>query len=299
MISNRVSIILLIVAFSIKGNGQSCAGFPAFAKELGFEPLKSALSSSERRQIGLQLIEFDSLQNLGLNRKTKRNYVHPSWTQAGYLGSITRDEYGNAYVSPLPAVNMNYNKQKDLNTIFKIDSKTGAMQPWAFLPLPDQVSNENCFGIMGLHYDCFTNQLLVSTVAGSNRKEESGKIYVVNVQTKEAKEILSNVDALGMAVFRNNNRIYLCFGSSRESYLFSVQLDKNLNPISSPQLFLSLEGLGPRGDDKIKKINVNDGKLELHGTPFYYNLSSPPFFQETVYTFSSDANGRWHLNKVF
>ncbi len=48
---------------------------------------------------------------------------------------------------------------------------------------------------------------------------------------------------------------------------------------------LSLEGYGPRGDDKARKIKFNGNQLVVNGTAFHYNLQASSEKPETVYTF--------------
>lgn len=289
-------VLIFFGIFLSSSYGQSCAGFPKFAEALGFSPEHSALSSIDGKVTGIQLIEIAPLGST--SEDPYKTFIHPSWSEAGFLGPITRDEYGNSYVSPLPSVSSLYNKPNDRNTIFKIDTESGEMLPWINLPLNEDISSENCFGILGMHYDCFTNKLLVSTVAGSTRNKENGIIYSIDIQTKDVQIIMTNADVVGLAVLRWKEQIFLCLGSARESYVYSIKLDKNLMPIAKPQLFLSLEGVGPRGDDKARKIKIKNESLIVSGTPFYYNLTAPVKNPKSQYTYKVNSNGTWQLAAI-
>ena len=48
---------------------------------------------------------------------------------------------------------------------------------------------------------------------------------------------------------------------------------------------MSLEGYGPRGDDKARKIKLSGNKLLVSGTAFNYNLQAASEKPETLYTF--------------
>jgi hypothetical protein len=48
---------------------------------------------------------------------------------------------------------------------------------------------------------------------------------------------------------------------------------------------LSLDGYGPRGDDKARKIKFEGNQLVITGTAFNYNLQASSEKPETVYTF--------------
>ena len=48
---------------------------------------------------------------------------------------------------------------------------------------------------------------------------------------------------------------------------------------------LTLEGYGPRGDDKARKIKFSGNQMIVSGTAFNYNLQASSEKPETVYTF--------------
>lgn len=287
----RIMFILIsLIIINNYANAQDCLGYPEFVKKLGFDPNKSAFSSSERKSMGLSLIEID-----GPNQKTSsrgREYRHPSWDDAGYLGAITRDRQGNGYVAPKANVNMLYNPREDQNTLYIIDHATGEMSKYIALPIEKLPNNQNPYGIMGSFYDCDNDEIILSTICGSDQKNEIGKIYVLDIATKSYRILLDNTDVIGLGIINDNGQRLLIYSKARNSEIWAQKLDPKNRKIGQPYLFLSLEGLGPRGDDKARRIRMDRNQLVMYGTPFFYNLTAPVQVQETVYRFTYDADSQ-------
>ncbi|HKK89166.1 MAG TPA: hypothetical protein VJ917_09970 [Saprospiraceae bacterium] len=282
----------LLMTYSVFSHAQPCAGVPKFLEARGFEPGQAALSTSERRQMGLVLLSVGSKE--GENASSK-SYAHPSWDDQGYLSSITRDRQGHIYVAPKPNVNMLHTPRENLNTIFRVHAQNETMAPFQKLPGEVQISNENPYGILGLHYDCLTDHLLVSTVNGSTQQEEDGKVYAINTNTREVMPLVNHLDILGLAVVPiDGGQFQLLLASARESLVFALPVDIELRVIGPAQPVISLEGLGPRGDDRGRKMEYVNNQLIIYGTPFYFNLSAPTIPPETQYIFSRDeSSGKW------
>lgn len=279
----NLHIILLFVTSRVLA--QPCAGMPQFVNDWGFNEGRIALSTSERHLKGLVLVELGK-GNTG-QAKRVREFQHPSWDDEGFLSTIARDREGNVYVAPKPNVSMLYTNKEHLNSVFRIDSKSGVMKKIVDLPSLEKPNSENAYGIVGLHYSCALNQLLVSTILGSDRNKQRGGIYAIDLKTLEVKEILDNYDALGVNVYTTSKGEYkLLYASARNSVIYELDIDESLNPIASPKAVINLEGLGPRGDDKARKILLHNGRLTLVGTTFNYNLSVPHSTIETNYIFS-------------
>jgi hypothetical protein len=260
----------------------------------GFAPGESAFSTSEKRKMGLVLL------GLGIDGERSKTYAHESWDDQGYLSSITRDRTGHIYVAPKPNVNMLHTNTENLNTIFRVHAEKEVMAAFQNLPGPVVVSNENPYGILGLQYDCHTDHLLVSTVNGSTREMENGKVYGVNTWTGQLLPLVNHMDILGLTVADlSNGKLQLLLASARESLIFALPISRDLNVLGPAKPVISLEGLGPRGDDRGRKMEFDNGQLIIYGTPFYYNLSAPTIPKETKYTFSwEEVAGRWQLRSV-
>ncbi|MBK7809979.1 MAG: hypothetical protein IPI50_01885 [Saprospiraceae bacterium] len=288
-------IVFLVCLFCIKSIGQECRGAPQFIAALGFDPNRSAISTTELKVMGAVLIELEDVRNTN-SRRTK-TYQDPSWKSAGYLGAVTSDQKGNIFVIPKPNVNMLYNLPKDQNTIYRIESKSGKMKSFVKLPMKILPHERNPYGLTGSFLDCQNNDLIVSTLAGSDQKHEIGKIYAISSLTAEYFEILENLDVLGLGIMNIRGERKLFLGLARKSEVWSILLDAKNLAIGKPKLEINLSGLGPRGDDRIRKIRFQqNGSMDLTGITFYYNLTAPVNAAETVYNFSfNESTNSWKL----
>ncbi|MDP1971628.1 hypothetical protein [Sediminibacterium sp.] len=268
-----------------------CQQEPAFIKTLGYDPLWTALSTSEKTYIGISLIAFE--KKVGQSAPTAQTpkleiYQHPSWKTAGYLSTISFDRFGNVYTVPAPLISMLYNRTEKLNTIYKIDANNGEMNEWINLPFVAKPSSQNPYGLLGINYDCQDHFLVASTVSGSDRYNERGIIYLINPTTKKMTDSIKNFDAMGLGFGideLNKKRLY--YGSARSGNIFSVVVNqKGKIEKKTIRKELSLEGYGPRGDDKARKIKFNGNQLLVNGTAFNYNLQAASEKPETLYTFT-------------
>ncbi|WP_439506993.1 hypothetical protein [Sediminibacterium sp.] len=267
-----------------------CQQEPAFIRTLGYDPLWTGMSTSEKTAIGISLIVFE--KQLGKTLPTAQTpkqtvYQHPSWKMAGYLSTITFDFKGNIYTIPAPLISTLYNKTEKLNTIYSIDANTGEMAEWKSLPFAAKPSNKNPFGLLGISYDCSANFLAAATVAGSDRYNERGEIYLIDVATRKITDKLKDIDAMGLTFAideAGKKRLY--FGKTRTGDIYSVIIGAKGTMIKqSLRKELSLEGYGPRGDDKARKLKFNGNQLIISGTAFHYNLQASSEKPETVYSF--------------
>ncbi len=280
-----------------------CQQEPAFIKTLGFDPLWTGLSTSEKKAIGICLIAFEKKagESAPSPQSTKASvYQHPSWKEAGYLSTITFDRQGNVYAIPAPLISMLYNKPEKLNTVYQIDAKTGEMGEWISLPFYGKPGVNNPYGLLGIAYDCLQQTMAVASVAGSDRYNERGVIYLIDVQSKKIVDTIRNIDAMGLAFAldeKGNKRLY--FGKTRSGELHSVQVANNGKWIrKTKRKELTLEGYGPRGDDKARKIKFNGNQMVVSGTAFNYNLQASSEKPETVYTFIwLPKEKNWGLNQ--
>ncbi|MBK8643990.1 MAG: hypothetical protein IPN15_17815 [Saprospiraceae bacterium] len=275
-----------------------CKGLPAYFSKMGINPSKAYLSTTERNLVGMALIESEQPGNP--NARIIKIVQDKSWKDKGYLGAICTDHFGNSYVLPSAKVNMLQNPFEKQNNIYKVDANSGKMEEFVKIPMERMPGSFNPFGVLGSFYDCSTKQLLVSTVAGSDERQEIGSVYSVDVITKQIKKILSNKDIYGLAVHMHMGKRILFLSSARESKLYSIELDAANNPIGKLNEELSILGIGPRGDDKIRKIRfTKDGRMQLFTVLFYYNLTSPSEEQQSQMFFTYDpTNKNWKLSGI-
>ncbi len=249
------------------GGTTYCQAVPKFALEMGYDA--TAVMSTNETLKGLFI--YDRPTQLG---QTPTNvYQHPSWDDAGYLGTPVNDEAGNIFVAPAPRVNLYDNPPEQQNTVFKVDTDTGVLSEFIELPFPAPMPPENPFGIIGLAYDCDTRSLYVASIAGSSRTEELGIIYQVDAQTGEVLSQLDGVDAFGMAVFNRTKGKRLYFGLARKSEVWSVALGADGKFRGEPRFEFSMAGWGSEGDEKARRIVFRrSDEMILRGSQFSYNL---------------------------
>lgn len=265
-----------------------CQRQPPFITAAGFDPKRSALSTSEKKLKGLALVQFPLNPADTAGRKT---WQHRSWKQFGYLSAIATDENGNVYSIPIPVVNELDNPREKQNTIYKVDATTGEMKSLVNLPLPPKGNDDNIFGLLGLFYDCHARLLYASTVAGSTRNEEVGTIYAIDPVNGAIIDKFTGKDAMGLCVAGVTGEKRLYFGSSRSSDIYSVKLTKKGKFSGSAQKEFTLDLMGPRGDDKARRIKLDkNGALIVYGVEFNYNLTAPTEKPETIYRFRYDED---------
>ncbi len=251
-----------------------CTKSPSFVSKLGFTN-QAALSTSANRIKGLVIIE-----------QGKQSYQHESWKIAGNLAPIQLDKDGDIFVSPAPMINVLENPFAEQNTIHKIDSISQEMKPFAKLPTTANATEQNPYGILGLGYDCETSSLYASSVAGSTRTSEVGKIYQIDSTNGNVKATLENIDAFGIGVFNSAKGKRLYYGLARNPEVWSIGLDDNGGFLSDTKREVSLEGFGQRGDDKARKIRfTSQNEMTVTGIEFNFNLIAPTEKQETIYSF--------------
>jgi hypothetical protein len=275
---------------------ESCRKPAAFISKIGFDPLKSAYSSSDKRLSGIVLIEATK----GGNDSSMRKWQDSSWVRYGHMGSITTDENGNAYTAPIPFVNNLENTLKTIHRIYKINSETGHMSSFIDLPAIDSVAGVCAFGVLGLYYDCHGKKLYAASVGGSTQDEEKGKIYVIDPLNGKVVDEMGGYDALGLFVGGMTGEKKLFFGHARSSEVYGVVLDKEGKLVGKPKVELSLDGLGPRGLDKARRIRADKyGNLIIYGIDFSYNLAAQTERPESLYQFGYDKAGKkWGLMEV-
>jgi hypothetical protein len=259
-----------------------CRRQPQFIKNTGLASSRSALSTAEKRIKGLVLVELPA-SSTDTNR---RSWQHPSWSGFGWMGPITTDEAGNSYIAPVPVINVLDNPIHQQNIIYRVESRTGEMKPFINLqtiPLP---ATHQPYGLLGLYYDCHGKCLYASTVAGSTREEEKGRIVVIDVSKQQIQDELTNIDAMGLCVGGMTGEKKLYFGSARKPVIYSVTLTASGKFNGPLREEFSLDLQGPRGDDKARRIRFDkNGDMLIYGISFHYNLTAPTEKLESFYRY--------------
>ena len=277
-------------------SANNCKRNPSFIQSMGFDPALSFFSTSSTTIMGLVLQQ--SSQKGNPNAPITKSVQHPSWKQGGWLAPILIDKDGNIFTSPAPFISVLDNPASNQNTIYRVDAKTGIMEVFLKLPLTDTTVNQNPFGIIGMVLLCETNTLYVSTLSGSDRQHERGSIYAIDIETKKIIDKITATDAMGMGITYSTGQRKLFFGTGRNSEVFGVTLNNKGKFSGQPQKEFSLVGLGPNGDDKVRRIRTDQyGNLIIHGMEFSYNLIPQREKVETLYNFYFDTETKKWTNR--
>lgn len=272
-----------------------CKRQPAFISKIGMDPMRAAFSTSEKKVQGLVLLQ---LQNVN-DTTGKQVYQDSSWRMTGSAGPIQVDAAGNCYVAPVPVINTLQNPAEKQNIIYKVDAVTGIMREFVKLPAEVEPSAENPYGILGFAYLCEPGILYASSVFGSNRKRSAGKIYAIDITTGNILEAYNCDDPIGMGISYISGQRRLYYGSARRPEVWSVELSSEGRFADKPKFEFSIEGSGPRGDDKVRRIRFDKstGEMLVIGVEFNFNLTAPTEKQETIYRFRFDeSSGKWVSN---
>lgn len=256
-----------------------CRASPLFRDKQGFSN-KSVFSTVEKGVKGAIMIEPDA------SGQATRSYQNPTWADAGYLGHVVFDRHGNGYTFPAPYVSLIDNPPDLQNIIYRIDSATEVMTRFITITAAAPLSTQNPFGIMGLTYDCDSESLYASSVAGSTRSNEVGKIVRVDLITKQIAFEYQNVDAFGLGVYIGPTGKRLYYGATREPTVYSIAVDENGDLNGEPQAELTI----PDSNFKARRILFDrDGTMQVRTRPFDYNLIVTSERPEKLYRFRYDA----------
>ena len=263
--------------------GTNCATVPKFIAKLGLQG-NASFDVSEAHRLVLLVPAPDS--------DAVSKYQNQSWSEAGLVGAFALDRSGNVYVAPSPRLGPGVKAAKPQNVIYKVDTNTGNLAPYVTLPDANAPSPANLFGIVGLAYDCDTNSLYVSSVAGSTAAQEAGHIYRIDLNLGAVAGRMDNVDALGLTVGRDKNGKALYFGSARTPQLRAVNLDAMGNFGGAAR------GVGTLTETQraLRLSTVSPTAMMVQATEF--NLTNADTAQGTLIRFQYDsASDRWNPAK--
>ncbi|MCF6288345.1 MAG: hypothetical protein L3J53_03800 [Proteobacteria bacterium] len=213
--NKRVKHATLPNNFNI-GLVNKCRKVPTFIHKLKMR--QPAIDSKQQGHSGGLLIRDMANQ--------KHVWQHESWSQSGHIGAFDRDFVGNIFVTPMPYVSLKKNPPETQNQIYKIDAKTGQMSLFMQIDSDKTPNTRNPFGTMGLSFDCDTNSMYVSSLAGSEPLTEHGIIYQIDITNNKIISQLEQTDAIGVGVFNTLKGKRLYFGSARNPHIYSVLLDE-------------------------------------------------------------------------
>lgn len=257
------------------GPTNGCQASPQFVAALNFA--QPAIDTTQELGVGLLVSDMAD---------ASRIYQHETWDDAGKVGPFAIDWLGNIFVAPAPVINQELNPVEEQNKVFRADTQTAVMSLFLDLPWPLPPSGSNPYGVLGLTYDCGTDNLYVASVAGSTPQEEVGIIYQVNATSGEIISQLENQDALGVGAFNSSQGKRLYFGAGRTPEVYSVLLDGNGRFIGQPRLEFSLAAQPGGSDVKAQRIQFTPENLMIvKAIEFNYSLQVTSRIEKTVFTF--------------
>lgn len=275
-----------------------CRHSPKFRDTEGFST-SAVLSTVEQGVKGANMIEMDA------NGQVTRRYQHPTWDDAGYLGHVVLDRQGNVYTFPAPYVSLIDNPPELQNIIYRIDSTTAEMTRFYTLTTPAPITEGNPFGVMGLAYDCDTESLYASSVAGSTRDATRGQIVRMDLASREVRFRYEGVDAFGLGIYitpplsttvqadgqTTGKRLY--YGLARAPEIYSIGMDAAGDLLDDIRLEITL----PDPTLKARRlVFTRDGTLEVRSRPFDFNLIVTSERPEVVLHYRFDpATQSWQL----
>ena len=276
--------------FGLTGN---CRKVPSFIRSLKMQA-PSLDSRQQDGSMGLQIRDY---------AKKDQTWQHSSWAKSGYIGSFDRDTKGNIYVSPLPYVSLLKNPPEKQNHIYIIDAKTADMSLFMKLPFANAPNSRNPFGVMGLYFDCDTQSLYASSLAGSKPLKEHGVIYQIDLNSKKIVSKLEHTDSIGLGVFNTKKGKRLYFGSARNSHLFSIALDDKGHFIGEKRYELSLSQIKGGDSTVVKKVSFsnknNQLSMTLKETEFGFRLlaENNPFKKKYNFDWNKKS-GKWDFKRL-
>jgi len=271
----------------IIGGVTGCRGMPRFATRLGYAD-RLGISTSERLYRGLVI--FDGRVPVTTDPALRDIHQEPSWDDAGTLGTFVIDRDGHIYTAAVPRTAVSDNPPGSLNVIYRIDSDTAELQPFITLPGAPAGSSDNPFGILGMTYDCDTHALYVSTVAGSTRQSEAGRIVRIDLASGEISDEVIGIDAIGLAVFQGRTGKRLYVGLARSADVGSVELDAAGHATGEFRIDLTLdEQVTTFADPRVRRISFDQTNMTLFVVPFTFNLRAVSEQQQVTLRYGYDA----------
>ncbi|MEZ5538117.1 MAG: hypothetical protein R3F02_21120 [Thiolinea sp.] len=272
------------------GVADACRKMPGFVGKTGLGQ-QVAIDTQQRGYTGIRL----------LNVRSGKTWQHPSWDDAGHVGPFVRDRDGHIYVAPTPEVSLKDNPPTLQNRIYRIDAHSGEMALWLELPWAAPPSTSNPFGVMGLAYDCDTNSLYASSLAGSGPQQALGRIYRIDMASKQVVSQLDNTDAIGVGVFNGVKHKRLYLGAARSSDVYSVALDANGDFTRDVRHEFSLATLPDGNTTSVRKFGfVRDRQgqylMQAKELEFGFRLLAENNLRKRMYVFRYQPSGeQWQF----
>lgn len=275
------------------GRVDGCRAGPRFQTSLGLSE-QAALATSLTNIKGLAIV--DPMGNNGQGSI----YQHETWDAAGFLGPFITDRHGDIYTAPVPMVSLVENPPELQNRIYRVDSDSQVLSLFVELPPAQPPSGASPFGVVGLAYDCETESLYATSLAGSTAGQEVGRIFHIDLKTRQVLDQLEGVDAMGVGVFNGVHGKRLYFGMARTPAVRSIALDAQGNFVGEPRAEFSFAAETVGGRRTVRRIRFNaTGEMTLNLIDFNYSLQAASQRLEDVMTYHYDpATDRWTFVRI-
>ena len=275
------------------GGVDGCRAGPRFQNSLNLGK-QAALATSLTNVKGLAIVDHAGNNGQG------RIYQHETWDDAGFLGPFITDRRGDIYTAPVPVVSLVENPPELQNRIYRADSDSQVMSLFLELPPAQPPSGASPFGVVGLAYDCETDSLYATSLAGSTAGQEVGRIFHIDLKTKQVLAQLEGVDAMGVGVFNGAGGKRLYFGLARTPAVRSIALDAQGNFVGEPRDEFSFARQALGGRRTVRRIRfLPSGEMTLNTRDFNFSLQVASKRQEDVLTYRYDpATDGWTFVKI-
>lgn len=275
------------------GAVDGCRAGPRFQAALGLGA-QAALATTFTNAKGLAI--FDPAGNNGQGSL----YQHATWDDAGFLGPFITDRNGHIYVAPAPLVSVLENPPELQNRIYRVDSDSQEMALFLELPWAQPPGGANPFGVVGLAYDCETESLYATSLAGSTASQELGRIFRIDLKTGQVTSQLDGVDAMGISAFNGAAGKRLYYGLARAPEVYSVALDAQGDFAGEPRPEFSFAGDTVSSRRTARRIRFNGPDvMRLNLMDFNFSLQVASARQEDVLTYGYDsATDSWNFVSI-
>lgn len=275
------------------GPVDGCRAGPRFQDKLGLSK-QAALTTALTSVKGLAIIDPQGDGGKG------SIYRHDTWDGAGFLGPFITDRKGDIYVAPVPLVSLVDNPPELQNRIYRIGTDDETMRLFIELPSAAPPGGSSPFGVVGLAYDCETESLYASSLAGSTAGQEVGRIYQIDISTGQVISQLDGVDAMGVGVYNTDRGKRLFYALARSPEVRSVALDADGKFSGQPQSEFNYMSHTLGGRRTARRIRFMDaGEMRLNMMDFNYSLQVASKRMEDALTYRYDAaTGKWTFEKI-
>jgi hypothetical protein len=267
-------------------SGDRCTGDPKFLEKIGFSK-RAMVDTTSTHRLGLQVTDVSPQGQLG------RTTQHESWMQAGYLGRVQRDRDGHLYTYPAPSVTLVHNPIEKANIVYRVESATGVMQPFAELPKAAPATEQNPFGLLALTLDCQQNALYAASVFGSTVSTENGVIAKIDVQTRAVTIVRRGIDALSLLVVFDHRGKRLFAGAARDNVIVSYGINADGSLADDETVEIKLDEVSAAQDKRARVLRVDGrGRMYVRSIPFEYTLAARTTIPTVEMNFAKTEAGK-------